>query len=56
MTRRLRAGESDFIYLGRDFPTGRYPFRITAIGYVEGCNTGRLQSWGVDYSFEVVPQ
>jgi hypothetical protein len=56
MTRLLRAGESDFIYLGRDFPTGRYPFRITATGYVEGCNTGRLQSWGVDYSFEVVPQ
>jgi cellulase/cellobiase CelA1 len=56
ITRILRAGESDFIYLGRGFRTGRYPFRITATGYVEGCNTGRMQSWGVDYSFEVVPQ
>jgi hypothetical protein len=54
ITRILRVGESDIIRLGRGFRPGRYPFRITAAGYVEGCNTGRLYSWGVDYAFEEV--
>jgi hypothetical protein len=56
MTRVLRAGETDYVALGDSFGPGRYPFRIVAGGYVEGCNIGQMHSWGVDYAFVLIPR
>lgn len=54
-TRPLRAGESENVAIGRGYGPGRAEIRISAIGLVEGCNTGQMQSWAADVSAAPVP-
>lgn len=52
----LRAGESTWFELGRDFAAGTHELRISAVGAVEGCNTGQMSSWGVNWEFLIIPE
>lgn len=55
-TGALNGGMSEFVYLGRNWAPGAYPLRVSATGYVAGCNTGALGSWGVNWEVVIVPQ
>lgn len=52
----LRAGQSETLTLGRDFTAGTHPLRLIALGVVEGCNAGQMHSWGVNWSFVIIPE
>jgi hypothetical protein len=48
MTDRLGPRDPVKLDLGNDWPAGRQQIDIGAVGHVDGCNAGALQSWGVD--------
>jgi hypothetical protein len=48
MSPRLAAGESFRLSLGSNWDAGPQVIDIGAVGYVDGCNVGEMQSWGVD--------
>jgi hypothetical protein len=48
MSPRLAAGESFRLSLGSNWEAGPQVIDIGAVGYVDGCNTGEMHSWGVD--------
>jgi hypothetical protein len=48
MTDRLGPGTPAKIALGSDLPAGPQRLEIGVVGYVDGCNVGEIQSWGVD--------
>jgi hypothetical protein len=52
----LRAGQSETLTLGRDFGAGGHPLRLIANGVVEGCNAGQMHSWGVNWTFVIIPE
>ena len=52
----LRAGQAQTLALGRDFTPGNHALRVIATGLVEGCNTGQMQSWGVNWQFVLIPE
>lgn len=47
-TKTLNPGQSFTVGLGDGFDAGIQRVRITAIGFVGGCNQGAMHSWGVD--------
>jgi hypothetical protein len=50
VTPRLRAGEGKEVSLGTGWEAGSQFLTVAAIGYVGGCNTGVLGSWGGEVS------
>jgi hypothetical protein len=52
-TRRLRPGQSANIDIGSGYRAGNINLEIGAIGYVGGCNEGRIGSFGVQV--DVIP-
>lgn len=54
-TRVLRAGESENVVIGRGYGPGMAEVRVSAIGIVEGCNTGQMHSWAAEISAAPVP-
>lgn len=54
-TQFLNAGQWSYVSLGSNLARGRQSVLIGAEGQVGGCNTGRVQSWGVDAAASIVP-
>ncbi|HMS96326.1 MAG TPA: hypothetical protein PKA03_14120 [Tabrizicola sp.] len=54
-TRILRAGESDTVVIGRGYGPGTSQVQVSAIGIIEGCNTGQMHSWAAEISAAPVP-
>ncbi|MEN9215127.1 MAG: hypothetical protein Q6J44_05985 [Gloeomargarita sp. DG02_4_bins_56] len=55
-TEVLAPGQQTYWVLGRGFNRGSHTVQIGAIGIQEGCNIGRLGSWGVQAKVSPVPQ
>jgi hypothetical protein len=49
----LQPGQSEDVDIGRDWGPGEHEVLIAALGVVEGCNTGQMNSFGVNV--ELVP-
>jgi PhoPQ-activated pathogenicity-related protein len=55
-TQFLNAGQWSYVSLGSNLARGHQTVLIGAEGQRGGCNTGRLQSWGVDAAASIVPR
>lgn len=49
----LQPGQSEDVDIGRSWGPGEHTILIAALGIVDGCNTGQMQSFGVNA--ELVP-
>lgn len=54
-TGQLRPGQSENVSIGRGYGPGPARVDISAIGIVNGCNTGQMHSWAVEVSAAPVP-
>lgn len=54
-SKTLNPGQTFTAGIGDGFAAGVQRVRITAIGFVGGCNTGVMQSWGVDARAVLLP-
>ncbi|MEN9217216.1 MAG: hypothetical protein Q6K90_07825 [Gloeomargarita sp. HHBFW_bins_162] len=54
-TEVLHPGQQASLLLGRGFSPGSHTIQIGAMGIPQGCNTGRLGSWGVQVTVYPVP-
>lgn len=55
-TEILQAGQGGALPMGRGWPRGANTVRIIATGFVAGCNTGVMHSWGVNWATMIVPE
>lgn len=54
-TRTLDPGQTFTAGIGDGFTAGVHRVRITAIGFVGGCNAGAMHSWGVEARAVLLP-
>jgi hypothetical protein len=52
----LAAGESHNVLMPVAWPKGKHRVLIEAVGHLGGCNTGRIESWGVNVNAKVIPR
>lgn len=52
----LAANEAEVLSLGRGWAVGTHEIRIMALGVIEDCNVGQLQSWGVNVEQVIIPE